>query len=122
MGRLTRAAVLAIVLVCLTAGPAAAQGVPQTFTVNSQTDATDSSPDGNCSAVPPAAGACTLRAAIQEANRNAVPDTIVLPAGTYGLTVPTTAENAAADGDLDITAPVTINGAGARTTMVQQSV
>ncbi|NNL68490.1 MAG: hypothetical protein HKO70_00835, partial [Acidimicrobiia bacterium] len=62
---------------------------------------------------------CTLRAAIQEANALAGPDTISLPAGTYTLALGSSGEESAAQGDLDITSDVTINGAGAATTIIQ---
>src|SRR5712692_6974704 len=60
-----------------------------TFTVNSFADGVDAVPgDGCCStAAGVCAGVCTLRAAIQEANARGGADTIVLPGGTYALTV-----------------------------------
>jgi CSLREA domain-containing protein len=61
---------------------------------------------------------CTLRDAIIKANATVGTDTITVPAGTYTLTIPGQGENAAATGDLDITDSVTINGAGAATTIV----
>src|SRR5262245_31427452 len=89
----------------------------KTFPVNSTTDAVDSIPgDGVCAA---AGGACTLRAAIQEANALAGADTIIVPAGTYTLTIPGRGETAAGAGDLDITDNLTINGAGSATTIIQ---
>jgi CSLREA domain-containing protein len=87
-----------------------------TFTVNSTADATDASPgDGVCAT---SSGVCTLRAAIQEANALVGADTIILPAGTYALTIPGTGEDQSATGDLDITEALTINGAGANSTIV----
>ena len=87
MGPLIRAAALAILALCLTAAPAAAQGVSRTFTVNTTGDGTDASPgDGLCS-ITPVAGLCTLRAAVQESNASGPIDTIVLPPGTYNLTL-----------------------------------
>ena len=59
-----------------------------------------------------------MRDAIIAANANAGADIITLPAGTYKLTIAGTDENAAATGDLDITGDLTINGAGAATTIV----
>jgi CSLREA domain-containing protein len=69
------------------------------------------------------AGACTvslcsLRDAIIAANANAGADIITLPAGIYTLAIAGQNEDAAATGDLDITDSVTINGAGAATTIV----
>ena len=61
---------------------------------------------------------CTLRGAIEEANKHAGADTILLPAGTYLLTRVGTNEDAALDGDLDIAHSVTITGAGAASTII----
>lgn len=86
-----------------------------TFTVNSTTDAVDTNPgDGVCAT---SAGECTLRAAIQEANAAAGADTISLPAGAYLIALTTGADDFAF-GDFDIAGPLTINGAGAATTVL----
>jgi len=73
-------------------------------------------------------GNCTLREAVRAANTNAPvdgcagdaagADTITLPAGTYTLALGGRDENAAATGDLDVTSPITIVGAGATATVV----
>ncbi|MBI2887938.1 MAG: right-handed parallel beta-helix repeat-containing protein, partial [Chloroflexi bacterium] len=86
--------------------------------VNSASDAVDAKPgDGVCAT---AAGTCTLRAAIMEANALPGAQTIVLLAGTYTLTIPPDATpDDGADGDLDITANLAIIGAGAESTIVQ---
>jgi len=90
-----------------------------TFIVNSALDVTDANPgDGACETAT-GNGICTLRAAIQEANAHPGADTIILPAGTYTLTIPGAGEIAAASGDLDITDDLTITGAGAAVTIVQ---
>ncbi|HSG95526.1 MAG TPA: choice-of-anchor Q domain-containing protein, partial [Afifellaceae bacterium] len=64
----------------------------------------------------------SLRACVIWANSNPGDDTITLPAGTYTLTLTGAGENAAATGDLDIADAavglLTINGAGARTTII----
>src|SRR5262245_55588245 len=61
-----------------------------------------------CTAAP---NDCSLRGAIITANGNAGADTINLQAGaTYTLSITSTCENLAADGDLDITDTLTING------------
>jgi CSLREA domain-containing protein len=87
-----------------------------TFTVDTTKDAVDAAPgDGLCAT---AAGACSLRAAVQEANALAGPDTINLPAGTYVLTLPGPPEDAGASGDLDVHETLTIAGAGAATTII----
>ena len=87
-----------------------------TFTVDSTFDAVDVNPgDGTCA---DSVGDCTLRAAIMEANALAGADSVVLPAGTYRLTIPGYDEDASVTGDLDITASVTISGASAETTVI----
>src|SRR5271157_3070418 len=86
------------------------------FTVNDTVDAVDVNPgDGICAT---AAGTCSLRAAVQETNALPGPDTIIVPAGTYALTIPGADEEAAATGDLDVTDVLVIQGAGAGTTIV----
>lgn len=57
-----------------------------TFTVNSTLDAVDAAPGNGVCAT--AGGACTLRAAIQEANAFGGNDVITLPVGIYALTIP----------------------------------
>jgi CSLREA domain-containing protein len=86
-----------------------------TFTVNSTADVVDANPGNGLCDTGNLVGSdpeCTLRAAVQEANALAGTDTINLPAGTYTLTIGGTGEDVAATGDLDITADVTITGAG----------
>ncbi len=86
-----------------------------TITVDSDVDALIS--DGNC----------TLREAIISSNTDSPvdactqgsgSDVIILPAGTYILTIPGTNENASADGDLDVTSNLTISGEDATTTII----
>jgi CSLREA domain-containing protein len=69
--------------------------------------------DGTCDAD------CSLREAIIAANAAAGDDTITVPAGTYTLTIAGIGEDAAATGDLDLTSNITINGAGADSTIIQ---
>src|SRR5271169_408300 len=77
-----------------------------TFTVTSLADAADASPgDGICAAP---SGACTLRAAIQEANALAGPDMITVPAGGFRLTL----------GDLSVTDDLIITGASSSATVI----
>ena len=123
MGLVVRAAALALFLLALTASGAWAQATPpQTFTVNSTADATDASTtDNTCSSVAGAPGPCTLRAATMQANANPSADTIVVPPNTYTLTLSGGSVPDDAFGDLDITQPVTINGGGARSTVVNQA-
>lgn len=70
---------------------------------------------------------CSLREAIRAANTDSVvsgnsagsgTDTIILPAGTYTLTMIGTPEDAALTGDLDITDDLTVIGDGASTTII----
>jgi CSLREA domain-containing protein len=87
----------------------------QTFTVNRLTD----DGDGVCDAT------CTLRDAVQAANALPGTDQIVLPAGTLRLDQANaggTPEDSNVSGDLDITDPVTIRGAGALATTIQSFV
>jgi CSLREA domain-containing protein len=87
-----------------------------TFAVNTTADTQDATPgDGICSD----GAACSLRAAITEANALAGPDVITLPAGTYTQTLVAAGENVNAGGDFDITSEITINGGGAATTIIQ---
>lgn len=81
----------------------------KTFNVNDTADLVDAVPgDGVCAT---AAGTCTLRAAVQEANALAGADQITLAAATYTLAINGAGENAAASGDLDVTGNLTITGA-----------
>jgi CSLREA domain-containing protein len=87
-----------------------------TFVVTTTLDSADASVgDGACAAE---SGACTLRAAVQEANAIADPDTIILPAGTFAITTPGLGEDQAASGDLDLRTDITIVGAGPGATLV----
>jgi len=94
-----------------------------TFTVNSTDDAVDADiGDGACAAV---GGACTLRAAVQEANDLVGRDVINIPAGTYKLTLEPPLSVAGGgpvdtDGvlDLDIADSLSISGQGQGVTMI----
>lgn len=87
-----------------------------TFTVNSTADTVDVTlGDGICL---DAAGNCTLRAAIQEANALGGADIINLSAGTFNLGIAGIGEESAATGDLDINDSLTIVGAGAHLSFV----
>ncbi len=81
--------------------------------VTSTGDGVDASiGDGVCETATP--GECTLRAALQEANRAHGADHIVVTPG-LAIPVPTASsdDDLGAKGDLDIWGPVTIDGAGA---------
>jgi len=89
------------------------------FTVNTLGDAVDNNlTDGICDSSATAGVQCTLRAAVQQANANVGANTIVLPAGVYPLSI-AGLDALAAVGDLDITDALTLNGAGASTTAIQ---
>lgn len=94
--------------------PAAASS----YTVNTTADGRDRSP-GNGVCETTVAGQCTLRAAIQEANATPAVDTVTVPAGEYVLTIAPAGDNGADVGDLDVTAPLTVVGAGSATTTVR---
>src|SRR6266496_2154490 len=89
-------------------GPALAAG----FTVTKTTDTNDGTCDADCS----------LREAIRAANLAPGADTINVPAGTYQLTIANaggTNEDNNATGDLDVLGSLTIQGAGAGSTIIQ---
>lgn len=93
-----------------------APAVGVTFTVNSTADVSDAKTgDGKCET---AIGnnVCTLRAAVREANSSDGPNTVILPAGTYVLSLP-----GPTYGDLDISQgqDLTIIGAGATSSVIQ---
>ncbi len=83
-----------------------------TFTVTKVVDTFDGVCDSDCS----------LREAISAANASPGADTIVLPAGTYDLSIDGFNEDLNASGDLDIRDSVTITGAGAAVTIVRQTI
>lgn len=88
-----------------------------TFNVNNTGDTLDATPgDGVCADV---SSQCTLRAAIGEANALAGADIIILPAGTYTISLVAALEDANLGGDFDITQSLTITGAGQANTVVQ---
>jgi large repetitive protein len=88
-----------------------------TFVVNTTSDTVDATPgDATCA---DAGGMCSLRAAIGEANALAGDDIITVPAGTYTQTLVAANEDLNVGGDWDIRSNITINGAGAATTILQ---
>jgi CSLREA domain-containing protein len=110
--RSTLAAVVILAFVLVT--PAAA--LAATFVVNTIADSADATPgDGFCG---DSNGACSLRAAVMEANELPGADSIILPAGTFELTQADDPEvledeDFGLSGDLDLLDDVTITGAGA---------
>lgn len=96
------AATLAFALVAIGGGQTASAA---TFVVDSTADEPDANPgDGVCA---DAGGACTLRAAVEEANATPGADVITLPAGTYDVATP-----------LEPSGDLTVTGAGAASTTI----
>jgi len=104
-------------VIVLSVSPTAAA----TITVDSSLDDLDLPPNGNC----------TLREAIVAANTNAtvdacvagqqgpgVTDVVIVPAGIYTLSISGTGEDQAQTGDLDLNDSVSIEGVGARLTII----
>jgi predicted outer membrane repeat protein len=85
------------------------RSMPATFTVNTTLDVLRSGRSDTTS---------SLRQAIIDANASKTADTIVLPVGTYTLTRAGVGEDNCLTGDLDIKGPLTINGAGSASTIV----
>lgn len=103
-----RAALLAMLACALQLGSSGVRA--SIFTVNDVLDAVDINPgDGVCET---AAGHCTLRAAVQEANAHAGLDSIVLQDNATYTFTRAGVEDAAASGDLDILESVDISVAG----------
>lgn len=88
-----------------------------TFTVNTTADTVDANPgDGVCA---DSQGNCSLRAAVMEANATPGNDTIMVPAGTFTLTIPNNFQYNATGGHLDVNDGLTIVGAGQGSTIIQ---
>src|SRR5581483_8278 len=104
--RLPARLVLGLGMLCLIARGSGSA----TFDVDDTADLPDAGDDGKCLTL---AGTCTLRAALQEANRHADPDLVRLQTGqrVYRLTGDSW-EDAAASGDLDIVHDLTVQGYG----------
>ncbi|MFC3382939.1 right-handed parallel beta-helix repeat-containing protein [Couchioplanes azureus] len=114
-----------LVAVVAAAPPAGAASTEEALrlVVTSAVDAPDDRPgDGRCA---DEAGACTLRAAVMEANA-APGSTIVVPAGRFALSIPPLLGRAftdytladAAHGNLKIFKPTTVTGAGRDRTVI----
>ena len=86
------------------------------FVVNSFEDTIDVSPDDGISA--DSDGNSSLRAAINEANASPGGDTIILPAGTFLLSLTGRDEDNGLTGDLDISGDLDILGAGSGQTTI----
>ncbi len=104
---------LVMLMVGLTAAVTEGSASAVAFTVNTTSDTHDKTPgDNTCADSSRPTPKCSLRAAIEEANALNGNITITLPAGTYKL------NPASGFGHLSITAPITLNGAGAATTII----
>jgi CSLREA domain-containing protein len=93
--------------------------VPSELDVNTTNDEADVKPGNGICAT--ANGTCSLRAAVQEANRVPGSQTIKLPAGLYTLTLPPGEEGGLdldAGGDLDLQGSVVVAGADRATVIV----
>jgi hypothetical protein len=87
-----------------------------TFNVNVTTDSVDAVPgDGACA---DAAAACSLRAAILEANALPGADIVILAAGEFWLELRGSGEDVGATGDLDVTDALTIEGSARDDTII----
>jgi uncharacterized repeat protein (TIGR01451 family)/CSLREA domain-containing protein len=97
------------------AGLVAAPAHAATFVVDTTADTADATPgDGICA---DSGGACSLRAAVQEANALPGDDTIALSAAVYVLSG-AAGDDLASSGDLDITGSLTLSGAAATSTII----
>lgn len=93
--------------------------VLEALIVNTAVDAPDADlTDDTCAIAD--GGRCSLRAAIQEANVDPDETLIVVPDGTFRLTVPGLDEEAGATGDLDLRTTMVIVGGGE--TIIEQTV
>jgi RTX calcium-binding nonapeptide repeat (4 copies) len=79
-----------------------------TYTVNRHDDPVPN-PASDCKSRSPAANDCSLREAVLVANSNPGADTILLPGGTYTLTI---ANNPISQGDLDVSENLDIKSTG----------
>ena len=114
--------VFVVAMMFLSATPALAD----TFTVSTELDGVDSDlTDPKCLSNVVAGGACTLRAAVQQANFTPGPDFIILPDGIYGLTIENQfdeEEDKALTGDLDISSNMVISGTSATGTIIRSEI
>jgi hypothetical protein len=113
---LRTALLLSLAVVAGTLLPRAEEAAALSLTINTTSDAVDALPgDGVCATN---TGACSLRAAVQEANAVPGPDAITIPAGTFTLSVPGANEEFAATGDLDVRDDIRITGSGMTSTVI----
>ena len=90
------------------------------FTVTQNSDAVDANPgDGKCDADSAKAGdQCTLRAAIMESNEIQGNNIVLLPSGTFTLTLGGNEEESTRTGDLDILENLNLKGSGSDKTKI----
>jgi uncharacterized repeat protein (TIGR01451 family) len=111
-----RCALLAAAAALALLAPAAARAA--VYDVSNTNDVAASNPSSGSCATPPlsaAAGACTLRSAVQAANHVSGPSTISVSPGTYKLTIAPSGPDDDSTGDLNVTntsGKITIDGAG----------
>lgn len=106
--RLAYSCSLPLTVISIFCAALSAPAIGATFTVTQTQDTAFGPCDANCS----------LREAVLAANRNSGADTIILPAGTYVLTLIGANEQQGALGDLDILDDVTMHGAGIDETII----
>jgi CSLREA domain-containing protein len=106
----TRATVAGLMLVLGASFASAA-----TITVNTTTDELNA--DGDCS-LREAIRAANLHAAVDACTAGSGTDTIIVPAGTYALTLAGASEDNGVSGDLDVRSSLTLQGAGAGSTII----
>lgn len=107
---------LSLALLSILAGLPAPGRAQNLLRVDSELDTVDALPgDGLCAT---AAGLCSLRAAVQEANALPGLDRIVLPAGRFALSLVGIDEDAAGLGDLDVSETLEVVGAGAEQSLI----
>jgi hypothetical protein len=109
--------ILCAVVLGLALLPHAEAAEPADFTVDDTRDLPDKNlHDKKCRT---REQTCTLRAAVQQANFLGGGRVIAVPPGTYALAIGGAFEDEAVTGDLDITADLAIQGAGARRTVIR---
>lgn len=86
-------------------------------TINVNTTVDELNSDGDCS-LREAVVAANTDTAVDNCTAGSGTDTIILPPGTYTLSLAGAGEDAAQTGDLDLTADVTINGGGQNNSII----
>jgi hypothetical protein len=116
LAQLTAAVLMIAAVVIMSELRAAQTSVRAAIVVGSLEDAPDAQlGDGRCAALD---GTCTLRAVVMEANVSVALDIIMLPEGTYVLSLVGAGEDFGAVGDLDIRGDLALAGAGSSSTTI----